>query len=82
VSGQERLLKPDPAIFHRLLTRYDIEPPCAVYIAVSPRNVSVAAGVGLHALPFVDAHLPRPDLITLGLPSQNMEAPIAPPLPC
>ena len=50
VSGEERLIKPDPAIFHRLLTRYDIAPQRAVYIDDSPRNVSAAARVGLHAL--------------------------------
>lgn len=68
VSGQERLIKPNPAIFHRLLTRYDITPSRAVYIDDSPRNVDVAANVGLHALRFVDADRLRRDLIVLGLP--------------
>jgi 2-haloacid dehalogenase len=74
VSGEERLIKPDPAIFHRLLTRYDIAPQRAVYIDDSPRNVSAAARVGLHALRFVDARQLRQDLIALGLPIHNMEA--------
>jgi 2-haloacid dehalogenase len=68
VSGEERLIKPDPAIFRRLLTRYDITPAHAVYIDDSPRNVVAAADVGLHALRFVDAHRLREDLIALGLP--------------
>jgi 2-haloacid dehalogenase len=74
VSGEERLVKPDPAIFLRLLTRYDIPPSRAVYIDDSPRNVSAAAGVGLHALEFVGAHQLRQDLIALGLPIRSMEA--------
>jgi len=75
VSGEERLVKPDPAIFHRLLTRYGIAPPRAVYIDDSPRNVSAAADVGLHALRFVGAHRLRQDLIALGLPIHHVEAP-------
>ena len=75
VSGEERLVKPDPAIFHRLLTRYEIPPSRAVYIDDSPRNVSAAAGVGLQALRFVGAHQLRHDLIALGLPIRSMEAP-------
>ena len=74
VSGEERLIKPDPAIFQRLLTRYDIAPQRAVYIDDSPRNVSAAARVGFHALRFADARQLRQDLIALGLPIHNMEA--------
>jgi 2-haloacid dehalogenase len=74
VSGEERLIKPDPAIFHRLLTRYNIAPQRAVYIDDSPRNVSAAAGVGFHALRFVDACQLRRDLIALGLALHNMDA--------
>jgi 2-haloacid dehalogenase len=74
VSGEERLIKPDPAIFHRLLTRYSIVPQRAVYIDDSARNVSAAAGVGFHALRFVDGRQLRQDLIALGLPIHNIEA--------
>lgn len=74
VSGEERLIKPDPEIFHRLLTRYHIAPSRAVYIDDSPRNVSAAARVGIHALQFIDAHQLRKDLIALGLPMKKTEA--------
>ena len=74
VSGEERFVKPNPEIFYRLLMRYDIVPSRAVYIDDSPHNVSVAAGLGLHALRFVDAHRLRQDLIALGLPIHNIEA--------
>ena len=68
VSGEEKLIKPDPEIFHRLLARYDIMPSRAVYIDDSPRNVAAAADVGLRALRFTDADRLRQDLIGLGLP--------------
>lgn len=68
VSGEEGLIKPDPTIFHRLLTRYDITPSRALYIDDSPRNVAAAAELGLHAVQFVDAHRLRQDLLALGLP--------------
>ncbi len=71
VSGEERLVKPDPAIFHRLSTRYDIAPARAVYVDDSARNVAVAADLGFHALHFVDPHRLRQDLIALGLPIQE-----------
>lgn len=68
VSGEEGLIKPDPGIFHRMLTRYDIDPSRALFIDDSPRNVAAAAALGLHALHFVDAHRLREDLIALGVP--------------
>ena len=43
VSGEEGLIKPDPVIFQRLLTRYDITPSRALFVDDSPRNVTAAA---------------------------------------
>jgi 2-haloacid dehalogenase len=73
VSGEERLIKPDPAIFHRLLTRYAIAPARAVYVDDSPVNVSAATEIGFRALRFVDAQKLRHDLRTLGLPIASQE---------
>jgi len=67
VSGEERVVKPDPAIFRTLLTRYDIEPSRAVFIDDSPRNVAAAAGLGFHSVRFTDADQLRRDLAALGL---------------
>src|SRR5690348_10763294 len=75
VSGEERLIKPDPGIFHRLLTRYEITPSRAAYIDDSVRNVAVAASLGLHALHFVDALRLRQNLIALGVPIHGTTAP-------
>ncbi|MBN6103052.1 HAD family phosphatase [Xanthomonas sp. CFBP 8703] len=71
VSGQERLVKPDPAIFALLLSRYGIDPPRAVFIDDAPRNVHAAAAQGLHALQFRDAATLRAELRALGLPLRS-----------
>ena len=71
VSGEERLVKPDPAIFALLCERYAIEPARAVFIDDAPRNVRAAAGMGMHALQFRDAPGLRRDLAALGLPLRD-----------
>lgn len=70
VSGEERLIKPDPAIFQLLLSRFEIAPERAVFIDDAPRNITAAATEGLHALRFNDAAQLRRDLIAYGLPLQ------------
>jgi 2-haloacid dehalogenase len=67
VSGSERLAKPDPAIFQRLLSRYRIDPARAVYIDDAPRNVNAAAQAGLDALLFREASQLRGQLLEKGL---------------
>jgi len=67
VSGQERMIKPDPAIFQLLLNRYGIDPGRAVYVDDAPRNVDAAAKLGMHALQFRDAAVLHGELVALGL---------------
>ncbi|MFI4958721.1 MAG: HAD family hydrolase [Lysobacterales bacterium] len=67
VSGAERMIKPDPAIFQVLLSRYGVHPERAVFIDDAPRNVDAAAKLGMHALQFRDAVALRMELIALGL---------------
>lgn len=67
VSGEERLIKPDPAIFQRLLSRYGLDPARTVYIDDAPRNVAAAARLGMHALHFRDAATLRDELCRAGL---------------
>lgn len=68
VSGQERLLKPDPAIYRRLIERYAVDVSRAVFIDDSPRNVEGARRVGLRAIHFKGAAELRRELNALGLP--------------
>ncbi|WP_438268224.1 HAD family hydrolase [Microvirga flocculans] len=50
VSGDERLLKPDPAIYHLLLDRYGLEAGDCVFIDDSPANIEAARDVGMHTI--------------------------------
>jgi 2-haloacid dehalogenase len=68
VSGQEKLIKPDPAIFRLLLSRYHIEAKRAVFIDDNLRNVTAAEQVGMRALHFTGPAKLRADLKELGLP--------------
>ena len=68
VSGEERVVKPDPEIYHRLMQRYAIMPARAVFIDDRLENVEAARRLGLHGIHFVDPLAVRAELRTLGLP--------------
>ncbi|MBV9430401.1 MAG: HAD family phosphatase [Hyphomicrobiales bacterium] len=67
VSGQERLLKPDAAIFRLLLERYACEASRCLFIDDSARNVEGARRIGMQALLFTGAADLERDLERLGL---------------
>lgn len=67
VSGEERLIKPDPRIYQVLFDRYDVDPSDAVFIDDSPANVDAAAELGVTAFRFTDPTRLRTDLATVGL---------------
>lgn len=50
VSGEEKLIKPDPRIYELLINRYDVKPQQAIFIDDNPHNVEGAKKVGLHAI--------------------------------
>lgn len=52
VSGREKLMKPDPAIYRLLCQRYGVEPSRAVFIDDSPQNVEGARQIGMHGIHF------------------------------
>ena len=62
VSGDVKLLKPDAAIFHYLLDRYNLMAEESVFIDDTPANVEGAIRAGLAGLPFTDAETLRRDL--------------------
>jgi 2-haloacid dehalogenase len=68
VSSAEGVIKPDPEIFRRLLTRFELEAPHTVFIDDAPRNVAAADALGLVAVRFESPEQLRGDLIELGLP--------------
>jgi 2-haloacid dehalogenase len=55
VSGQVKLLKPDPAIYFLALDRFGLKPAEALFIDDREINVEGARGVGMQAHLFVDA---------------------------
>jgi 2-haloacid dehalogenase len=67
VSGEEGMIKPDPAIFRLLLSRFRIEASHSVFIDDTQKNVMAAARLGFHAILFRGAPQLRRDLASLGL---------------
>lgn len=66
VSGDERLVKPDPAIYRLALDRFGLAAAGAVFIDDNAANVDAAAALGIHALLFTGAAPLRDDLRRLG----------------
>lgn len=67
VSGDEKLVKPDPAIYDLALRRFGLEGPDAVFVDDSPANVAGARDAGIHAVLFTTAEDFRAELARLGL---------------
>jgi 2-haloacid dehalogenase len=67
VSGEERMTKPDPAIFQLLLDRFGLDPQATFYVDDSPANVAAASELGLDAVRFTGPERLRRDLEARGL---------------
>jgi 2-haloacid dehalogenase len=67
VSGDEKLVKPDPAIYRLALARFGLEPGDAVFVDDNAANVAAAAALGIHAHLFNDAATFRTLLVEHGL---------------
>ncbi len=67
VSGAEKLVKPDPAIYRLALERFGLAAERTVFIDDNRANVEGAASVGLIALHFIDEPTLRGELRALGL---------------
>jgi 2-haloacid dehalogenase len=55
VSGEEKLLKPDPALYFRALDRFGLQPHEALFVDDRAINVEGAEAVGMHAHLFTTA---------------------------
>jgi 2-haloacid dehalogenase len=55
VSGEEKLLKPDPALYYRALDRFALKPRQALFVDDRLINVEGARAVGMHAHLFTGA---------------------------
>lgn len=67
VSGDEKLLKPDPAIYELALKRFGLKPGEAVFIDDVPANAEAATEAGIQGIVFTGADALRTELVRLGL---------------
>jgi 2-haloacid dehalogenase len=67
VSGDEKLMKPDPAIYRLALERFGLRPEEAVFVDDNRDNVAGAAALGIHAILFTGEPALRVELKSLGL---------------
>jgi 2-haloacid dehalogenase len=67
VSGDEKMLKPEPAIFKLLAKRNGIKLKDSAFIDDSIKNVVGAKAVGMEGIHFASPELLRKDLVKLGV---------------
>lgn len=66
VSGTEKLMKPDPAIYRLAIERFGIDPAGAFFIDDVAHNIAGAESVGIAGHQFVDAATLERELIARG----------------
>ena len=67
VSGEEGIIKPDPAIYRTLCARHRVSPEQAVFIDDNPANVEAARALGMRGIHFRSPAQLGDDLRSLGL---------------
>jgi len=67
VSGEERMVKPDPRIFRLLLERFGLDAEGTCLVDDAPANVAAARQLGFDAMRFRDPDQLRRDLTERGL---------------
>lgn len=67
VSGDEKLVKPDPAIYALALKRFGLDASQAVFVDDNLANVESSRAAGIHTVHFTDAAAFRAELERLGL---------------
>jgi len=67
VSGDVRLIKPDPAIYRHHAATFDLDPAASLFIDDSAKNVEGAKAAGWQAVLFTDAGTLKADLTGLGI---------------
>jgi 2-haloacid dehalogenase len=67
VSGDEKLVKPNPAIYRLALDRFGLEPQDAVFVDDNAANIHAANALGIHGALFTGADSFRAELVRVGL---------------
>jgi putative hydrolase of the HAD superfamily len=55
ISGEIKMMKPEPEIFQYLLRRYELSPSETVFVDDHRPNIEAAQALGLHTVWFRDA---------------------------
>lgn len=63
VSGDERVVKPDPAIYRVLIDRFAVDPASTAFVDDRAENVESARALGFDAVHFTDADALRARLL-------------------
>lgn len=72
VSGDEKMVKPDPAIFRLALRRFGVAAGETVFVDDNAANVAAAEALGIRSHLFRDADTLRAELAALGLLDQTL----------
>lgn len=67
ISGEERMLKPDPAIYRVLLERNGLSAADCIFIDDSVKNVAGATAIGMQAIHFTTPEALREELKARGI---------------
>jgi 2-haloacid dehalogenase len=67
VSGEEKMRKPFPEFYQRLLDRYQVQPSETFFIDDSLRNIKAAEAMGIKSIHFQSPQKLRNELIFVGL---------------
>jgi 2-haloacid dehalogenase len=67
LSGEEKLIKPDPRFFALLESRHGVRPEQSVFIDDVEKNILAARAIGYQTVRFTDAESLRHSLMSLGV---------------
>lgn len=67
VSGEEKMFKPNADFYELALNRFNLKAETSVFFDDTPKNVTGANAVGIHAFRFTDVQQARKDLMSLGV---------------
>jgi 2-haloacid dehalogenase len=67
LSGEEKMVKPDPRLYRILLDRHDVTPSRAVFIDDVQKNLDAASRLGIHTVLFTDPVELRRRLTDMGV---------------
>jgi HAD superfamily hydrolase (TIGR01509 family) len=62
ISGDERVVKPDPSIYRILVDRFAVEPATTAFVDDRPENIAAANALGFRGVLFTGADALRRDL--------------------